>query len=164
MFHISTINTKKMRTAFILFLTLFLNVTLSAQDSTPDATFNPTDIGNRNGDGPYNTIMNPYPYFNKVAVQADGKIVIGGNFDVFDTLGRNRVARLNNTAPLGVDDFTSTSSNIAVYTENNTLRIDTKETPLQSVTVYDLNGKLLYENQHVIDTNFVIESYNQPNS
>ncbi|WP_298223633.1 hypothetical protein [Flavobacterium sp.] len=123
---------------------------LSANGAT-DGTFN------------FNTHLGPNGPVYCVGLQTDGKIIIGGSFDTFDTVGRNCIARLNNTASLSVDDYTNASSDIAVYTENNTLRIATKENPLQSVSVYDLNGKLLYENQHISDSNFVIESIQRSN-
>lgn len=125
------------------------NVTKLSADGAVDSTFNT------------NTHLGPNASVYCLGLQTDGKIVIGGSFDTFDTVGRNCLARLNNTAPLSVDDFTDASSDIAVYTQNNTIRIDTRDKPLQSLAVYDLNGKLLYENLHVTDSNFGIETLPQ---
>lgn len=138
-------------TNFISLYSGLKNVAKLSADGAIDGTFN------------FNTHLGPNGSVFCLGLQTDGKIIIGGNFDTFDTVGRNCVARLNNTAPLSVDDFTDASGDIAVYTENNTLKIDTKDKPLQSVTVYDLNGKLLYENQHVTDSIFVIETLQHNN-
>ncbi|MFN8275152.1 MAG: hypothetical protein U0X58_09775 [Flavobacteriaceae bacterium] len=121
------------------------NVAKLSADGTVDNTFT------------FNTHLGPNGSVYCVGLQTDGKIIIGGNFDTFDTVGKNCVARLNNTAPLSVDDVVA-SNDIAVYTENNRLKIDTNGKPLQSVAVYDLNGKLLYQTHNVTHTNFVIES------
>ena len=55
-------------------------------DGALDNTFNP-------GAGIYN-YLNVFTSVNTVLLQADGKIVIGGNFTSYNGAGRNRVARL----------------------------------------------------------------------
>ena len=122
------------------------NVAKLSADGAVDGTFN------------YNTFLGPNGTIYCVGLQSTGKLIVAGNFDIFDTTGRNRVARLNNTAPLSTTNFTEASNNVIVATKNNTISIDTKNTPLQSVSVYDLNGKLLYLNQKITEANFVIES------
>ena len=87
-----TTNTKNMRlmkkTLIALSFMLASGPHLLAQPGANDPTFNPTDLGFGNGDGPNGQI-------NSTAVQADGKIIIGGQFTTYNGTGRNRIARLN---------------------------------------------------------------------
>jgi uncharacterized delta-60 repeat protein len=55
-------------------------------DGTLDATFNP---------GTGATTFPGLPWVYSVALQTDGKVLIGGNFTSFNGVGRNRIARLN---------------------------------------------------------------------
>jgi uncharacterized delta-60 repeat protein len=55
-------------------------------DGTLDTTFNP-------GTGPNNII-------ETTSIQSDGKIIIGGNFTVYNGIGRNFIARLNTDGTL----------------------------------------------------------------
>jgi uncharacterized delta-60 repeat protein len=56
------------------------------KDGSPDATFDP-------GTGAHGVV-------SAVSLVADGKIVIGGSFDTYDGVSRNRIARLNNNGSL----------------------------------------------------------------
>jgi uncharacterized delta-60 repeat protein len=55
-------------------------------DGTVDANFNPGAGGD-------------YPYVNSLALQPDGKVVVGGWFTALDGQPRNYIGRLNNTEP-----------------------------------------------------------------
>jgi uncharacterized delta-60 repeat protein len=55
-------------------------------DGSPDTSFNP-GVGANN-------------YVQAIALQADGKILIGGAFTTYNAVGRNRVARLNTDGSL----------------------------------------------------------------
>ncbi len=57
-------------------------------DGSVDLTFNP-------GGGPNNDIFSGLTTINGIALQPDGRIIIGGNFTSVDGVGRNNVARLN---------------------------------------------------------------------
>jgi uncharacterized delta-60 repeat protein len=59
-----------------------------------------TGVGRLNADGTLDTSFNPgvgetFPYVASVAVQADGKIVVGGQFTTLDGQGRYYIGRLN---------------------------------------------------------------------
>jgi uncharacterized delta-60 repeat protein len=56
-------------------------------DGTIDNTFS-MGTGTSTGTGGYSTI-------NSIKIQSDGKIIIGGNFTVYNGVGRVRIARLN---------------------------------------------------------------------
>ena len=53
-----------------------------------DTTFNSIDIGFGNGDGANHPI-------NSIALQPDGKVLIGGQFTSYNGTSRNYIARLN---------------------------------------------------------------------
>jgi uncharacterized delta-60 repeat protein len=70
-------------------------------------TYNGTirnSIARLNPNGSLNTDFNPGTGANKsvdiIAVQADGKILIGGSFNTYNGTGRNRLARLSTTGAL----------------------------------------------------------------
>jgi uncharacterized delta-60 repeat protein len=62
-------------------------------------------LGRLNADGTLDSGFNPgagggdYPYVYSLAVQADGRILVGGNFTMLGGQTRNYLGRLNNTAP-----------------------------------------------------------------
>jgi hypothetical protein len=64
-----------------------------AQPGAIDLTFNPTDIGVVNGDGPNGQIT-------KTSIQSDGKIIISGQFTIYSDIARNRIARINTNGML----------------------------------------------------------------
>ena len=78
-----------------------------AQAGAIDPSFNPTDIGYGNGDGANDAVFT-------TAVQADGKIIIGGQFTSYNGIGRNRIARLNADGSLdaGFDPGTGAGSSV----------------------------------------------------
>jgi uncharacterized delta-60 repeat protein len=54
-------------------------------------------------------------YVNRIAVQADGKILIAGNFTTLDGVGRTAIARLNADGTLDTAFTTSTNAGSSVY-------------------------------------------------
>lgn len=137
--------------SFNLMSTGLRNVAKMSANGTIDSSFN-TNIG-----------LGPNSIVYALGLQSDGKIVVGGSFDSLNGVGRNRVARLNNTASLGLTDNLTNTQNIVVYSENNELYVDAKDRILKAIYVYDLNGKLLYENHAVKDSKFVIETIKREN-
>jgi uncharacterized delta-60 repeat protein len=82
---------------FLLAGGLYAQSSLSAGNAgTIDHSFNPGDIGFGNGDGP-NQIV------HAVVRQADGKILIGGDFTTYNGIPRNRIARLHPNGALDHD-------------------------------------------------------------
>ena len=81
---------KNMKRNLLLTLLLTTCIFLSsfAQPGAIDLTFNPTDAGFGIGDGADNTV-------NAIAIQSDGKIIIGGNFTSYNGTARNYIARLD---------------------------------------------------------------------
>jgi len=91
--------------ALLAILVVF--VSALAQAGAIDPSFNPSDIGNGNGDGANDAVYT-------TAVQADGKIIIGGQFTSYNGIGRNRIARLNADGSLdaGFDPGTGAGSSV----------------------------------------------------
>ncbi|MEJ5263988.1 MAG: T9SS type A sorting domain-containing protein [Bacteroidales bacterium] len=72
----------------ILFFTAFVFRAYPQVAGDIDTTFNPTDEGFDSGDGANDAIRT-------IAIQSDGKIIIGGDFTSYNSTPRNRIARLN---------------------------------------------------------------------
>jgi uncharacterized delta-60 repeat protein len=79
-----------------------------AQDGTVDLSFNPTDIGFGYGDGANSTV-------SALALQPDGKILIGGVFNAYNGITKNRITRLNADGSLDAT-FAGTGANNQVKT------------------------------------------------
>ena len=88
---------------------LLIPVKISAQPGALDLSFNSTDQGFGFGDGA-NSIV------STTAIQADGKIIIGGYFTSYNGTGRNRIARLNTDGSLDATFNPGTGADNIVYT------------------------------------------------
>lgn len=90
--------------------TVLISHFLSAQISGGiDHSFNEGDLGFGNGDGASS-------YVKKVAIQADGKTIIAGEFVTFNGVDRGRIARLNVDGSLDVDFASGPGADQVVYT------------------------------------------------
>lgn len=49
-------------------------------------------------------------YVSTIAIQLDNKIIVGGEFNFFNSTQRNRIARLNNSTPSNIIDYSIDSS------------------------------------------------------
>ena len=79
----------------ITFLIIFFGFTTYAQPGTIDLTFNPTDVGYGNGDGPKDLYYGNAVEVYSTVIQNDGKILIVGFFYFYNGQARNGIARLN---------------------------------------------------------------------
>lgn len=80
------------RLIFLLKLIFICSYSLT-QPGALDLTFNPNDFGTGLGFGANNEVY-------ATAIQTDGKILIGGNFTVYNGVTRNGIARLNTDGTL----------------------------------------------------------------
>ncbi len=80
--------------AMLCFTAFSFNVKAQAPGDI-DQTFNPNDIGFNSGLGANNTIYS-------TALQSDGKIIIGGDFTLYNKVGSKRITRLNANGSLDV--------------------------------------------------------------
>jgi uncharacterized delta-60 repeat protein len=78
-----------------------------AQPGTIDTSFNPTDTGFGNGDGSNFDVYS-------IAVQGDGKMIIGGLFTNYNGFVINRIARLNADGSLDTTFNIGTGANGAI--------------------------------------------------
>ncbi|WP_136151971.1 T9SS type A sorting domain-containing protein [Flavobacterium sangjuense] len=100
--------------------------------------------GNGSIDNSFNTVGGGPNYsVRKIALQADGKPVIGGLFVNYNGIGRNRLARLNPVV-LGIEEFPESSKKVSVYPNpvKNILHIE-YHTSIQSIAVFDFLGKMV---------------------
>ena len=95
----------------LFFATLSLIITFStfAQTGANDPTFNPNDQGFGFGDGPHNDV-------STMAIQSDGKIIIGGKFTSYNGTEVKRIARLNLDGSLDSSFNPGTGANDEVLT------------------------------------------------
>ncbi len=89
---------------FTLLISCFAILNAHAQPGAIDLSFNPTDKGNGFGDGANKKI-------NSIALQSDGKILIGGEFTSYNTIPRNYIARLNSNGGLDTSFNPGTGAN-----------------------------------------------------
>lgn len=88
----------------------------------------------------------PYPMVNNIEVQADGKILIGGDFDEYNGVTRYNIARLNGdgtaiSAEKIKDDFT-----LHIYPNPAENIVKVRGVPGKSILrLTDLTGEILYE-------------------
>jgi len=79
------------KTIFTRFIVIFLHLfTLAsfAQTATNDLTFNSTDVGFGQGDGPAGQV-------NAIAIQSDGKSIVGGLFPYYNWKDQHYIMRLD---------------------------------------------------------------------
>jgi len=87
-----------------------------------------------------------YPEINTAVLQPDGKIVIGGYFVGYDSVGVFAIARLNNTtgASSGIEKLSMSTNQVAVYpnpaNEIVTLVISDNE-QIETIHVYSMIGQ-----------------------
>lgn len=90
---------------------------------------------------PFNDIFPDY-YMNKIALQSDGKILVGGKFNSYNLQPRNNILRLINTT-LSVED--SKNKNIRMYPNPAKNAINfSKE--ISYAEIYSLDGRKVMSN------------------
>ena len=92
---------------FILFVLLTFSV--YSQDGTNDSSFNSTDVGFGFGDGPNLKVI-------CTAQQSDGKLIIGGEFTMYNGAPANYITRLNLDGTVDATFNPGTGANNAVKT------------------------------------------------
>lgn len=97
-----------MKKYFYFIIILFSIYKLCGQTGSLDHSFNLTDIGFGYGDGPNQMVRT-------IAVQSDGKIIIGGDFSSYNGAQINRLARLHSDGTLDTSFNTGSGFNGNVY-------------------------------------------------
>ena len=96
------------------------------------------------------------------SIQSDGKIIIGGDFTAYNGIGRNRIARINNTAALSNNRFKKNILNIFPNPSSGyfTLQIDNL-IEMKTVEVYTIIGQKIYSKQ-LTENESTLDLSNQP--
>ncbi len=111
---------KKRGLFIVLIIISFVSIKITAQIAgSNDVTFNTIDSGNGIGDAANNEV-------NAIAIQSDGKIIIGGSFTTYNGVSKNRILRLN-----------------AEGTIDNTFNIGIGANAIIRAIVIQTNGKIL---------------------
>ncbi|MCA3067815.1 MAG: delta-60 repeat domain-containing protein, partial [Rhodocyclaceae bacterium] len=95
----------------VLFFIVTLMFAFSVKAQTPgalDTSFNPTDVGFGSGAGANFPVLT-------LALQPDGKVLIGGSFTTYNGTSRNSIARLNADGTLDNTFNPGTGANSEVY-------------------------------------------------
>jgi uncharacterized delta-60 repeat protein len=120
------------------------------QNGTLDTSFNP-------GIGPIEPGFPASQDIFTTAIQSDGKIIVGGPFTIFNTTGRNRIARLNATSTLDNYQLLLRKNKVIIYSESNILHIESPNNDIKSIQIFDISGKQIYENKIVNNSHLIID-------
>lgn len=124
-----------------------------------------------NIDGSLNTGFNPgigpiepgFPASQDIfttAIQTDGKIIVGGPFTIFNTTNRNRIARLN-ISTLSLSESILKQNKIMIFNENNVIHIESSDVQMNSVQIFDITGRQIYENSNINASKLIINNFNK---
>lgn len=119
-----------------------VRIDVSGSSAVIDTTFNPS------GTGPSHGILCSQ-------LTDDGKILIGGEFYLYNGIARNYIARLNNdTAPLTLENLISTGINkleneeeLSIFPNPTSSFININNSTNSTYTIYDLYGKEVLKGQ-----------------
>lgn len=123
-------------------------------------------VARLNTDGTLDTTFNIGTGANGIvrttSIQSDGKIIIGGDFTSYNGIGRNRIARINNTAALSNNRFKKNILNIFPNPSSGyfTLQIDNL-IEMKTVEVYTIIGQKIYSKQ-LTENESTLDLSNQP--
>ncbi|WDF45619.1 T9SS type A sorting domain-containing protein [Chryseobacterium sp. KACC 21268] len=77
---------------------------------------------------------------NSIVLQSDSKILIGGNFDNYNGVTRNRIARLLLGDDLSVENANGTKISFYPNPATDIINIKTKDSEIKNITIYDMTG------------------------
>jgi uncharacterized delta-60 repeat protein len=134
--------------------TLSKSIARLNNDGSIDTDFNP---GNGNGNG---AAQNTWVLCT--AIQSDGKIIVGGNFNYFNGTGRNGIARLQNDFTL---DLKSEDNNINLFPNptQGMFIVQFGEITNATVNIYDCKGQLLSQQKNVNEKSLKFDLSNYAN-
>ncbi|WP_299130081.1 T9SS type A sorting domain-containing protein [uncultured Winogradskyella sp.] len=111
---------------------------------------------NSNGslDTSFNTGTGVNTFISTLAIQDDGNIIIVGGFTSYDDIGRNRIARLNATNSLSVEEINLFDFKLYPNPTNNQFTIQlTNNSTLKNLNIYNNLGQLVLSSKEItIDT------------
>src|SRR5690554_27334 len=88
----------------------------------------------------FNVQTSGYPY--ALALQPDGKIVVGGSFTQFNGINKNKIVRLHGDSSSGIEDLNALR--LRVYPNPTTDYFNIiSESIIQSIELYDVSGRLV---------------------
>ncbi len=112
-------------------------------DNTFYSGFGPT--GSQIVDEDNNPFLVPTIY--TTAIQTDGNIIIGGDFNAYNGIGRNRVTRLFGDIALGIDSVAAKVNDVKIYPNpvKSILNISISETQnISKLIIMDGTGKIVH--------------------
>ncbi|WP_160749959.1 delta-60 repeat domain-containing protein [Flavobacterium sp. Sd200] len=82
-------------------------------------------------------------------VQANGKLVIAGEFYAYNGTGRNRIARISTSGSLSTPQQTAKTQNVFAYKSNDALQVESVGQNIKEIKVYDMVGRLISDTKNV---------------
>lgn len=114
-------------------------------------------------DNTFSTGSNANNIINTSAFQSDGKIIVGGAFTSYNNTGRNRVARLNNSAVLSSENNHLDANTVLIFKKDNILNITSNTKKIQSIVIFDVTGKILFSAKNINDNKLEIKNLDSNN-
>lgn len=107
--------------------------------------------------------FNGYPVVNSIAFQPDGKIIVGGGFNNYDGIPRNKIARLNGDSNLSIDENEISTSANSIYPNPSNGIFNVKTDVIgKNYYITDAVGRII-STGIIIENNTQLNLQNQPN-
>lgn len=108
------------------------------------------------------SFFNTSGFGSTIALQSDGKVLIGGNFLSYANAGRNRIARLD-AGVLGVESFDDyAGADFVLYNNEKGLNVDLGVSKtINKIVIYDIQGKQIFETNNIYASHYCISSLNK---
>ena len=124
-------------------------------DGSTDSTF---DVGTGFTESYFSNTITDY-------IKQQDKIIMAGGFTSYDGAGRNRLVRINSMGSLSNNNYThSKDQKVLIYKESNALSINSVNTPIAEIKIYDITGRLVYEVNGIGNNIHLTENINQNNA
>lgn len=124
-------------------------------DGSLDTTFN-----SGTGFRPSVNIASPV---NTIAIDQNGKILIGGGFKSYDDQGKNRIVRLNNSNTLSIDNTVETKNELLVRSIEESISITSFENLIKEISIFDLTGRELWSKKNINQNKIEIDCIDASN-
>src|SRR5690606_18714472 len=87
-----------------------------------------------------------------LAVQPNGHIIMAGSFTTYNSISRNRIARVFGDEVLSNSDFEKNKVRIYPNPSKNTLNFSTStDFKIDSAKIFDTTGKLIFSTLNLVD-------------
>lgn len=125
-------------------------------DGSLDTTFN-------SGSG-FRPSVNIASLVNTIAIDQNGKILVGGGFKSYADQGKNRIVRINNSNTLSIDDTLETKNDLLVKSIEEIISVTNFKNVIKEISIFDLTGKRLWNKENIYQNSIEISNIPQRNT